>query len=127
MPARPNPRFQSLFSGRRKSVGVHPKKQSPGSRSPGYNRIPPEKTTAPAFTRFIRTAAPIRKTRCWRGTGITSGIGKVDRIGFNEQSWLDQESHPHLERLHVIERYTRPDLGHLETEITVEDPAILAR
>ena len=32
-----------------------------------------------------------------------------------------------MERLHVIERYTRPDLGHLETGITVEDPAILAR
>jgi len=29
--------------------------------------------------------------------------------------------------LHVIERYSRPDLGHLETEITVEDPGILAR
>ena len=39
----------------------------------------------------------------------------VDRVGFNEQSWLDQGAHPHSEKLHVIERYRRPDLGHLET------------
>jgi hypothetical protein len=58
----------------------------------------------------------------WEGDTLV-----VDRIGFNEQSWLDQESHPHSEKLHVVERYTRPDLGHLETEITVEDPAVLAR
>ena len=26
------------------------------------------------------------------------------------------------EELRVIERYTRPDLGHMEVEITIEDP-----
>ena len=35
----------------------------------------------------------------------------VDRVGFNDASWLDQESHPHSDKLHVIERYKRPDLG----------------
>jgi hypothetical protein len=58
----------------------------------------------------------------WEGDTLV-----VDRIGFNEPSWLDQEAHPHSENLHVVERYRRPDLGHLETEITVEDPAILAK
>jgi hypothetical protein len=58
----------------------------------------------------------------WEGDTLV-----VDRIGFNDASWLDQESHPHSEKLHVVERYKRPDLGHLETEITVEDPAILAK
>lgn len=58
----------------------------------------------------------------WEGDTLV-----VDRVGFNDQSWLDQESHPHSEKLHVIERYKRPDLGHLETEITVEDPGVLAR
>jgi hypothetical protein len=51
----------------------------------------------------------------------------IDRIGFNDVGWLDQEAHPHSEKLHVVERYTRPDLGHLETEITVEDPEVLAK
>jgi Carboxypeptidase regulatory-like domain len=58
----------------------------------------------------------------WEGDTLV-----VDRVGFNEQSWLDQDSHPHSEKLHVIERYKRPDLGHLETEVTVEDPGILAK
>jgi hypothetical protein len=58
----------------------------------------------------------------WEGDTLV-----VDRVGFNEQSWLDQDAHPHSESLHVVERYKRPDLGHLETEITVEDPAVLAR
>jgi hypothetical protein len=58
----------------------------------------------------------------WEGDTLV-----VDRVGFNEQSWLDQESHPHSDKLHVTERYKRPDLGHLETEITVEDPGILAK
>jgi hypothetical protein len=58
----------------------------------------------------------------WEGGALI-----VDRFGFNEQSWLDQESHPHSDKLHVIERYTRPDLGHLETEVTVEDPGVLAK
>lgn len=58
----------------------------------------------------------------WEGDTLV-----VDRVGFNEQSWLDQESHPHSEKLHVIERFKRPDLGHLETEVTVEDPGVLAK
>ena len=58
----------------------------------------------------------------WEGDTLV-----VDRVGFNDRSWLDQESHPHSDKLHVVERYKRPDLGHLETEITVEDPGVLAR
>jgi len=66
----------------------------------------------------------------WYGHNIGHWEGDtlvVDRIGFNDKSWLDQEAHPHSEKLHVVERYRRPDLGHLETEITVEDPAILTK
>ena len=52
---------------------------------------------------------------------------RLDRIGFHDRVWLDQDAHPHSEKLHVVERYRRPDLGHLETEITVEDPGILTK
>jgi len=58
----------------------------------------------------------------WEGDTLV-----VDRFGFNDQAWLDQEAHPHSNKLHVVERYRRPDLGHLETEITVDDPGVLAR
>ena len=73
---------------------------------------------------------PKDPTPAWYGHNVGHWEGDtlvVDRVGFNEQSWLDQESHPHSGQLHVIERYTRPDLGHLETQITVEDPGVLAK
>jgi carboxypeptidase family protein len=66
----------------------------------------------------------------WYGHNIGRWDGDtlvIDRVGFDERVWLDQDSHPHSDKLHVVERYRRPDLGHLETEITVEDPGALAR
>jgi hypothetical protein len=51
----------------------------------------------------------------------------VDRVSFNPGIWLDQPAHPHSDKLHVIERYRRPDLGHLEKTIIVDDPGVLAK
>ena len=51
----------------------------------------------------------------------------VDRVAFDDRVYLDQESHPHSDKLHIIERYHRPDAGHLEIEITVDDPGVLAK
>lgn len=56
----------------------------------------------------------------WEGDTLV-----VDRVGFNDAVWLDQDLHPHTDKLHVIERYTRPDLGHLEIVTTVDDPGTL--
>ncbi len=66
----------------------------------------------------------------WYGHSVGHWDGDtlvVDRVAFDDRVWLDQEAHPHGKKLHVIERYRRPDMGHLETEITVEDPSILAK
>jgi hypothetical protein len=46
----------------------------------------------------------------------------VDVVGFNDQTWLDQDGHPHTESLHVIERYTRVDEMTLRYEATIDDP-----
>lgn len=46
----------------------------------------------------------------------------VDTVGFNDKTWLNGQGLPHSDQLHVIERYRRPDLGHLEVEITLDDP-----
>jgi Carboxypeptidase regulatory-like domain len=48
----------------------------------------------------------------------------VDTVGFNDKTWLGR-AYPHTDKLHVTERYRRKDLGHLEVEITVEDPGTL--
>jgi hypothetical protein len=46
----------------------------------------------------------------------------IDTVGFNGKAWLDFAGHPASEKLHLIERYRRPDFGHLQYEITVDDP-----
>jgi hypothetical protein len=52
----------------------------------------------------------------------------VDTVNFNDRTWLSSGSAaPHTEQLHVIERYRRPDLGHIEVEITLEDPGALTK
>ena len=53
----------------------------------------------------------------WEGDTLV-----VDTIGFNDRFWFDFAGHPHTEKLHVVERYRRPDLGHLEDEVTIDDP-----
>lgn len=47
---------------------------------------------------------------------------KVDTIGFNDKTWLDQMGHPHTEQLHLIERYKRVDENTLELDLTIDDP-----
>jgi hypothetical protein len=66
----------------------------------------------------------------WYGHSIGHWEGDtlvVDRVNFEENVWLDQDAHPHSDKLHVTERYRRVDLGHLETEVTVEDPGVLSK
>jgi Family of unknown function (DUF6152) len=46
----------------------------------------------------------------------------VDSIGFNEKFWLTNGGLPHTEALHLIERFSRPDLNTLKYEVTVDDP-----
>jgi hypothetical protein len=53
----------------------------------------------------------------WEGDTLV-----VDTIGFNDRVWLTDDNYPQTEKMHVIERFRRTDLGHLETEITFEDP-----
>jgi hypothetical protein len=58
----------------------------------------------------------------WEGDTLV-----VDSIGFNDKTWLDLNGHPHTEMLHLVEWYRRPDLGHLELELRVEDSGALKK
>jgi hypothetical protein len=51
----------------------------------------------------------------------------IDTVGFDDRSWITAQGHPHTENMHLIERLRRPDLGHLEIEITIHDPAAYAK
>jgi hypothetical protein len=46
----------------------------------------------------------------------------VDTAGFNDLTWLDVSGYPHSTELHTIERITRPDFGHMEILMTIDDP-----
>jgi hypothetical protein len=61
----------------------------------------------------------------WLGHSIGYWQGQtlvVDTTGFNDRAWLEGRGIPHTEKMHITERYHRVDLGHMEIEITVEDP-----
>lgn len=51
----------------------------------------------------------------------------VDTVGFNENTWLDRDGHPHSDQLHVIERFHRINLNNMTIDITMEDPKALAK
>ena len=66
----------------------------------------------------------------WMGDSIAKWDGDtlvVDTVGFNDKTWLSGQGAPHSDQLHVIERYRVPDFGHLEVEITLEDPKAFTR
>jgi hypothetical protein len=46
----------------------------------------------------------------------------VDTKGFNDKSWLDAMGHPHSDAMRVVERFHRRDFGHIDVQITVDDP-----
>ncbi|MEP7353955.1 MAG: hypothetical protein ABI824_12050 [Acidobacteriota bacterium] len=53
----------------------------------------------------------------WEGDTLV-----IDTIGFNDRTWLDFAGHPHGEKLHVIERFTRLDTLTLQHVAIIEDP-----
>ena len=51
----------------------------------------------------------------------------VESTGFNDKTYLDGEGLPHSEDLRIVERYGRPDFGHLVVEFTFTDPKYYQR
>src|SRR5881628_3302057 len=46
----------------------------------------------------------------------------VNSAGFNDMGWLDVTGNPQTETLRLTERFRRRDFGHLELEMTFDDP-----
>ena len=53
----------------------------------------------------------------WEGDALV-----VESNGYNDRTWLNNVGLPHTEKLRVTERYRRPDLGHLNVDVTFTDP-----
>jgi len=58
----------------------------------------------------------------WEGDALV-----VAATGFNGQAWLDTNGHPTSDALRLAERFRRVDFGHLEIQITVDDPKTYSR
>jgi hypothetical protein len=69
-------------------------------------------------------------TPSWMGYSTGKWDGDtlvVDTRGFNGKAWLDQLGKPSTEALHVIERFRRKDFGHMDIQITIDDPKAYTR
>jgi hypothetical protein len=61
----------------------------------------------------------------WLGYSVGKWEGDtlvVDTAGFNDKSWLDASGHPHSEAMRVQERFHRLDFGHMDLQVTIDDP-----
>ena len=51
----------------------------------------------------------------------------VETAGFNDKTALDLFGHPHSEALRITERFHRRDFGHMDVEMTFDDPRMYTR
>jgi hypothetical protein len=61
----------------------------------------------------------------WHGYSTARWDGDtlaIDSQGFNGKVWLDQLGKPSTEALHVTTRLRRKDFGHMEIQMTIDDP-----
>jgi hypothetical protein len=66
----------------------------------------------------------------WMGYSVGRWEGDtlaVETAGFNDEGRLDAAGHPRSESTHVWERYHRRDFGHMDLEVTIEDPKYYTR
>lgn len=66
----------------------------------------------------------------WMGYSVGRWDGDtlvVESNGFNDKTWLDVEGHPHTEELRMTERYRRTDFGHIQLQVTFDDPKAYAK
>jgi len=61
-------------------------------------------------------------TGSWEGDTFV-----VESRGFNDRTPLDAFGHPRSEAMHVTERFRRRDVGHLDVEMTFDDPEMYSR
>ena len=73
---------------------------------------------------------PVDPDPAWYGYSVGRWEGEtfvVETAGFKEGSWLDNNGHPHTEALRTTERFRRINFGHMELEVTIDDPKAYSR
>jgi hypothetical protein len=66
----------------------------------------------------------------WLGYSVGRWDGDtfvVQTNGMSSVTWLDDGGHPHTDGMRLTEHFRRRDFGHLEIEMTIEDPDFYTR
>jgi len=58
----------------------------------------------------------------WDGDALV-----VESAGFRDDTWIDRNGSPLTSAARVTERFRRPDFGHLQIDVTVNDPKAYTR
>ena len=75
-------------------------------------------------------ALPPDPNPTWMGYSVGHWEGDtlvVTTAGYNDKTTLDLGGHPHTEALRVTERFHRRDAGHIDLQVTLDDPKAYTR
>jgi len=75
-------------------------------------------------------ALPQDPNPTWMGYSVGHWEGDtlvVSTAGYNDKTTLDLGGHPHTEALRVTERFHRRDAGHIDLQVTLDDPKAYTR
>lgn len=75
-------------------------------------------------------ALPEDPNPTWMGYSVGHWEGEalvVTTAGYNDRTTLDLAGHPHSESLRLTERYQRRDAGHMDLQVTFDDPQAYTR
>jgi hypothetical protein len=73
---------------------------------------------------------PVDPNPTWLGYSVGRWDGDtlvITTAGFNDRGWLDSSGHPQTESLRITERLRRRDVGHMEYDITIDDPKVFTK
>lgn len=85
-----------------------------------------------SWRQIFTDGRPLPKQRdpAWFGYSVGQWEGDtlvVHTVAINEKTWLDDGGHPHSDALRVIEHFRRPDFGHMQVVLTIDDPKTYTR
>ncbi len=75
-------------------------------------------------------ALPTDPNPTWMGYSVAHWEGQTlvaTTAGYNAKTALDLAGHPHTEELRLTERYHRRDVGHMDLQVTFDDPKAYTR
>jgi len=70
---------------------------------------------------------PVDSQPAWWGYSIGTWDGDafvIETTGYNDKTWLDDSGHPHSDAMKTTERFRRIDFGHMEMQVTIDDPKL---